>query len=76
MLQVNSSADSPRERVSVSPKPTAWKREARSWKLSGRLRMIRRNKLILQGLKSVSSDLLSAKRCNVRDVCLRDGAKP
>jgi hypothetical protein len=42
------------DRVSVSPKPTAWKRDARSWYPSGRLRSIRRKRLILQGLKSVS----------------------
>jgi hypothetical protein len=59
MLQVNSSADPSsvsRSGVNsrVSPKPIAWKRLARSWKPSSRFRMIRRNKLILQGLKSSS----------------------
>ena len=39
--------------MSVSPKPTAWKRDAKSWNPSGRFRMIRRKRLILHGLKSV-----------------------
>lgn len=58
ILQVNSSASAPeveRVKCSVSPNPTAWKREARSWKLSGRLRRILKKRLILQGLNRVSS---------------------
>mmetsp|Transcript_26616 Transcript_26616/g.58453 ORF Transcript_26616/g.58453 Transcript_26616/m.58453 type:complete len:222 (-) Transcript_26616:107-772(-) len=38
----------------VSPNATAWKRDARSWYPSGRLRTMRRNRLILAGEKSSS----------------------
>mmetsp|Transcript_16133 Transcript_16133/g.46312 ORF Transcript_16133/g.46312 Transcript_16133/m.46312 type:complete len:233 (-) Transcript_16133:62-760(-) len=56
MLHMNSSSStsSPSSsfRWSISPKATVWKREARSWNPSGRLRMMRRNRLILHGEKS------------------------
>lgn len=81
---MNSSASAPageRVKCSVSPNPTAWKREARSWKLSGRLRRIRKKRLILQGLNRVSSVGLasvfdSAERAMIRVGCRWDGAKP
>ena len=80
---MNSSASAPegeRVKCSVSPNPTAWKREARSWKLSGRLRRIRKKRLILQGLNRVSSVRLdsvfdSAEREMIPVGCRWDGAK-
>jgi len=40
----------------VSPRPIAEKREANSWKLSGRFSIILRNRLILDGEKSTSEE--------------------
>mmetsp|Transcript_15138 Transcript_15138/g.20627 ORF Transcript_15138/g.20627 Transcript_15138/m.20627 type:complete len:218 (+) Transcript_15138:574-1227(+) len=54
ILHVNSSTvgeadESRRDNSSVSPNLTVWKRDAKSWKLSGRFRKIRKKRLILQG---------------------------
>mmetsp|Transcript_8931 Transcript_8931/g.18550 ORF Transcript_8931/g.18550 Transcript_8931/m.18550 type:complete len:201 (-) Transcript_8931:51-653(-) len=77
MLQVNSSASpsSNGESSRVSPNPIAWKRLARSWKPSSRFRMIRRNKLILQGLKSLSAAFGSSDDEPNSDVCFLDRAR-
>jgi len=84
---VNSSLSfSMSDRLSVSPNPTAWKREARSWNPSGRLRMIRRKRLILQGLNRlrVSDDdsllfafSVASRRvfCDIADDSDRDGGR-